>query len=262
MDSLYYDILRYLMEDGRTPKRRIASMLNVDPSSVEVRFKKMMEEEIIKRFALYVDYSALGLERAFASFKGLPEERIKELNGVVAYFTCAEGNTVMEVVARRRDELMETIKVAGQPWKVWIQPPSPSPLPSIDKYLLKVLAEDPRAKEFKVAEALKVSARTVRRHLRHLKTKGVMRVIPIVDLRKVQGIMFSVHTKAADEVKKVVRARPLWETSKGETVTMNYFVKDVAEVRKVSEQVVKLDPDATVTIKTSYDVKTPSWALA
>ena len=260
MDSLYYEVLKALMIDGRTPKRRIASQIRVDPSSVEVRFRKMIYEGVIRRFALYVDSSSLGLERVFASFKGLPESEVRKVESVVAYFTCAEGNTLLEITGRNRNENMRILKSLGEPLKVWVQPPSPNPLPTIDKAILARLSKDPRAKEFELAESLKVSARTIRRHLKHLKSKGIMRIVPILDLSKAQGVMFTVHYRQP-EVEKVVPDKPIWQTTKEDWKVMNYFVRDLSEVRKVSEAVMSVDSKASINIETSYDIKVPIWAL-
>ena len=69
MDIIDKRILFYLLKDGRISQRRIASLLNLTPASLNYRFKKLIDSGILKGFKLYINPNFQGKYQIFIAYK-------------------------------------------------------------------------------------------------------------------------------------------------------------------------------------------------
>ena len=112
-DMLDLRIIQVLNKDARMPFTAIAEELNVSDATVRNRVRKMLEEGVIKRFNVLLDYHKLGrIIKAFIGLRVQPP-KLKEVVGhlidnpdvQVLYRTTGEVDLFVEVIFKDMEEL-------------------------------------------------------------------------------------------------------------------------------------------------------------
>ncbi len=106
-------IINMLTNNARSSLRDIAPFANMSPSSVRNRIEKLVENGIIKRFTIDVDYRKMGYEIQvivlITSRPGLSESLFRELNSFTqiskVYWTSGPSNFVCIVRVHDMNEL-------------------------------------------------------------------------------------------------------------------------------------------------------------
>lgn len=113
LDILDMKIIKCLTEDARTTYRHIAEESGVSEATVKNRIDRMMEEGVIKKFTVMLDYHKLG--RAIKSFIGLRVQpaKLQEIVGHfkehpdihVVYRTSGDVDLLFEVIFEKMEDL-------------------------------------------------------------------------------------------------------------------------------------------------------------
>ena len=115
MDASDKKIIYYLLKDGRTPQRKIASSIGISAQALNYRMTKLMDDGILKRFVLRVHPNFYGKRNGFAAFIGDG----KYTGDVVSKFHCLEKINLYEFDGQGLDEVESKIdsavKVLGEP---------------------------------------------------------------------------------------------------------------------------------------------------
>lgn len=113
IDTLDLKIINVLNRDARMPYKAIAEEVGVSDATVRNRVRRMLEEGIIKKFNVLVDYHKLGrIIKAFIGLRVQPpklKDIVKHLNEhpdvQVLYRTSGEVDLFVEVIFRDMEEL-------------------------------------------------------------------------------------------------------------------------------------------------------------
>ncbi len=118
MDKLDKQILSKLKQDGKLSYKKIAKMLNIPPSTIHFRIKRMIEEKIIIRFSSIVDVGKLGYETV--GWVGLTIDPLKteEIAKKIASFketrlvsvTGGTHNLVVQILIENEKELWNFVR--------------------------------------------------------------------------------------------------------------------------------------------------------
>ena len=113
LDILDMKIIQCLTEDARTTYRHIAEEAGVSEATVKNRIDRMMEDGVIKKFTVMLDYHKLG--RAIKAFIGLRVQPAK-LQEIVEHFkehpdthvlyrTSGDVDLLFEVIFEKMEDL-------------------------------------------------------------------------------------------------------------------------------------------------------------
>ncbi|TFH18656.1 Lrp/AsnC family transcriptional regulator [Candidatus Bathyarchaeota archaeon] len=113
LDLLDLKIIKCLNDDGRCTYRAIAEEAGVSEATVKNRIDKLMEEGVIKKFTVIMDYHKLG--RAIKAFIGLKVQpaKLQEIVQVieknpdvhVLYRTSGDVDLLIEVIFEQMEDL-------------------------------------------------------------------------------------------------------------------------------------------------------------
>lgn len=119
LDSTDIQIIEQLEEDGRASMRDIAEELDIAPSTVSKRFKRLKERGVIKGFRPDLDYEKLGydlttiieIKTDSGVFKDSIQE-IKQMDSVLSLYQVT-GPTDVIIVAkfRSREDMTADVKL-------------------------------------------------------------------------------------------------------------------------------------------------------
>ncbi len=253
MDEINRKILLMLLRDYSVSQRRIAKELNLSPPAVNYRIDRLITEGVIKKVSLYVNPNFYGKYHGYVSFSN-----VNPWHGeFVSKITCIEKLTVYEIEGNSPHQLEETIskmrETLGEPGMVYIPTQTPYRPSTFDVKLVSMLKENPTIDSVELAEKLKVSSKTVRRHLRYLQNKGFIRLVPIVDVAKAGIVMFGVFTKSVEIARKVLSPIMFREISDDKAGIFVSIARDFEETKLYIDKLRKFDPEADVMIAYSYE---------
>lgn len=114
------DIIEELKRDGRESTTRIAEKLGIPRVTVHERIKKLVEDKVIKRFTVQLDYHKLGLSTTafiMVSFssntKKTQNELAKEIAGIPNVFevhiVSGEWDFIVKARAKSVEELGDLV---------------------------------------------------------------------------------------------------------------------------------------------------------
>ena len=113
MDELDEQILNKLKQDAKSSYKKLAKMLNIPPSTIHFRIKRMIEEKIIIGFSSIIDVEKLGYETV--GWVGLTIDPLKtdETARKIASFeqvrmvsiTGGSHNLVIQILAKNEKDL-------------------------------------------------------------------------------------------------------------------------------------------------------------
>ena len=113
LDQMDLRIIRSLNQNGRKPYKTIAEELDVSDATIRKRVKRMVEDGVIKKFMILLDYHLMGkVVKAFIGLKISPAhiqsvvEKLESLADVhVLYRTTGVSDLFLEVIFSDLDEL-------------------------------------------------------------------------------------------------------------------------------------------------------------
>jgi DNA-binding Lrp family transcriptional regulator len=113
IDALDMKIIRVLQTDARKPIVKIAKEVDANEATVRRRIDKLLQDGIIERFTVVLDYHKLGrVIKAFiglrvepAKLKAIAEHLAKHPDTQVVYRTSGDTDIVTEVILEKMEDL-------------------------------------------------------------------------------------------------------------------------------------------------------------
>ncbi|MDY6770586.1 MAG: Lrp/AsnC family transcriptional regulator [Candidatus Nanohaloarchaea archaeon] len=148
LDDLDFQIIEQLTEDGRASLRNIAEQLDISPSTVSSRMRKLRHEGVIKGFQPVLDYSQMGFDltavvevAVSTDMLAENEHELQELPNVVSlYEVTGDHDVVMLCKFRDREEMNRLVKnvlsmhgVESTHTRVALTAPIENEIPALEK---------------------------------------------------------------------------------------------------------------------------------
>ena len=233
MDDLDKRLILQLFLNPRAGVRELSTRLKAPRTTIHYRFTRLIRNEVIKGFSLYVSPSLLGFSHAFIIYKGnytLPNSVIN--------FKCIEGFTISQIFYKDYLSLTEINPIRVFPVKEAI----PYSLSKFDLNLIKELSKNPiniRELAFK----LKRSVKSIRRHIDFLERNGMIKVLPIIDLGKIDLLFYAVLSEEPVSV-----PNEIWRISDNVKIAI---ASNLEEIKRNTEGIKER---SLITIKSEYYV--------
>ncbi|AWR96381.1 winged helix-turn-helix transcriptional regulator [Acidianus sulfidivorans JP7] len=255
MDEINKKILFYMLRDYRTSQRAIAKNLGLSSPAVNYRVDKLLTERVIKKVSVYINPNFYQKYHAYVAFKNL-----KEWNGEYIFkVNCLEQTNIYEIEGNDISDLQNKIdlmsKTLGTPRMIYI-PKNQNIYNSsnFDFRLVSILKNNPQISIMDLADEMKVSTKTIRRHLRYLFSRNLVRLVPIIDLNKAELLMYAVFTSKVELAKKFFSQTAFREISDENAGIFVNVARDLEEVKTMYNKFREFDEDADLMIAIDYDV--------
>jgi DNA-binding Lrp family transcriptional regulator len=253
MDELNRKILLMLLKNYNSSQRSIAKKLGISPPAVNYRIDKLLSDGAIKKISLYVNPNFYGKYHGYVAFRNY-----NNWNGeYIAKIECLERTTIYEIESNNIENLKSKIDYMaenlGAPEMVYIPDQYPYNPSNFDIKLVSIMKDNPYIETTEIAEKMKVSSKTVRRHIRYLVNKNFMRFIPIVDLNKAEISIFAIFTKNVEIARKLFSEINFREISDSKAGIFINIANDMEEIKKYTDKMREFDKDAELMITYSYD---------
>jgi DNA-binding Lrp family transcriptional regulator len=231
----------------------ISKMLNSSPAVINYRFNKLIDDGVIKRFTLHVDPNAYGMVKSYIAF----EDKENFEGEVISKFRCVEWLSVYQIAGRNREELEEKvnkmIKRLGDPLLKYYPEQRTIKLSNLDKKIIELLRRDPRMSISDMSKILNYPSRTITRHLRYLKDRRIIMVLPILDISKSNIIIFSIFTVNPKAISEALHEYKIWEFVDGKAGIIVCSSENVDKTKKVIRLARVYDSKSDVMIIYDYD---------
>ncbi len=252
-----------LQWDVRISYAHVAAGLDIDEETVRNRLKRMNEVGFLQGWQLILNPSLLGREAAMVELGVSDPEskpnlisRLRLLEGVTLiddfYGSKLAVQTLYENAATLERQVQLFASLCGCPTPVWWKlgfPPCELTPTRTDWRIIQALRRNGRGKLSDVARSLRLSTRTVKRHLKHLVEGNAFYLDPVLDLGKVGGVRCRLWVVCAaskkETVDKMILSR-LQRIISTHTAPEEYslfvaHLSNMSEVQEISQWVRKLD---------------------
>ncbi|MBB5254807.1 winged helix-turn-helix transcriptional regulator [Sulfurisphaera ohwakuensis] len=256
MDLIDKRILFYFLRDGRISQRQIASLLGLTPASLNYRFKKLMDDGILKGFKLYINPNFYGKIQIYIAFKNY-----NDLDGEFISFKlkCLEWLNVYGVQAKDNIELKDRLsymaKQLGDPVLSYFPLQSLFKPSNLDIKIVEELKKDPRIQPVDIAEKLGVNSKIVEKHIRYLRHRGLILVVPEIELGKTDIVIFSMFSNKIEDISIVLQDCKIWQFTDGYAGITVCYADNMERARKYISAAREVDKDADVMIIYDYIFK-------
>jgi DNA-binding Lrp family transcriptional regulator len=227
-DKAYSDLMRELwgspdVWNTRKSYVEIASKLGVDEETVRNRVKHLRDSGFLLGYRLVPNPTLL--RRVLASIriefpdreskqKAIP--RLAQMDGVLNIASTYDKSLMVTLFADEDQDFSKLIVSLGVEGEVsWVPGlglrSTSFRMTRLDWEIVSLLLRDAERKLDEIATQLRVSTRTVKRRLNMMMSEMAIFTMPIVDLRKTEGISYQLRVKSEkgskSEVEKSVLAR-------------------------------------------------------
>jgi DNA-binding Lrp family transcriptional regulator len=227
-DKPYSDLMRELwgspdIWNTRKSYTEIAAKLGVDEETVRNRVKHLRDVGFLLGYRLVPNPTLLG--RVFASLriefqdresKQAAIPRLAQMDGVINIGSAYDTSVLVTVLADQDQDFSKLIVGLGVEGEVsWVPGlglrTTSFCMTRLDWEIVSLLLRDAEKKLDEIARQLKVSTRTVKRRLNMMMKETAIFTMPIVDLRKTEGISYQLRVQSEQgkklEVEKSVVAK-------------------------------------------------------
>src|SRR5947199_2382391 len=185
----------------------IASKLGVDEETVRNRIKHLRDSGFLLGYRIVPNPALLG--RAFASlrieFKDRDSKqaaipRLAQTGGVINIGSTYDKSVLVTMFADENQDFPKLIANTGIDGQVTLVPglglrTTSFRMTKFDWEIVRLLLRDAERKLDEIAKQLKVSTRTVKRRLNLMMKKAAILTMPVVDLRKTEGISYQLRVQ-------------------------------------------------------------------
>src|SRR5947208_6677828 len=185
----------------------IASKLGVDEETVRNRIKHLRDSGFLLGYRIVPNPALLG--RAFASlhieFKDRDSKqaaipRLARTGGVINIGSTYDKSVLVTLFADENQDFQKLIADVGIDGQVSQVPrlglrTTSYRMTSLDWEIVRLLLRDAERKLDEIAKQLNVSTRTVRRRLNMMMEDAAIFAMPVVDLRKTEGISYQLRVQ-------------------------------------------------------------------
>lgn len=256
MDIADKRILFYLLKDGRISQRKIASMLNLTPASVNYKFKRLAEAQILKGFRLYVNPNFYGKTQLFIAFKN---HKDFDSDWISFKLKCLEWLNVYGVSASSSAELKDRVsymtKELGDSVMSYFPAQSLVKPSKLDEKIIEELKVAPRLPSSDIAEKIGISSKLVEKRIRYLRHRGMILVVPLIDLGKADIVIFSLFSKEIEEISNILQECKIWQFSDGYAGITVCYADNMEKAKQYINSARQVDKDADVMIIYDYVFK-------
>lgn len=256
MDIIDKRILYYLLKDGRVSQRKIASELNLTPASLNYRFNKLAENRTLKGFKLYVNPNFYGKYHLYIAFKNHNDI---DADWISFKLKCLEWLNVYNIYGSSLDDLKDKIdymkKQLGEPVMSYTPLQSLFRPSELDKKIVDVLRQAPRLPPSDIAKKLNISSKVVEKHIRYLRYRGLLMVVPEIDIGKADIVVFSIFSKNIDEITTVLQEYKLWQFTDGYSGITVCYADNMEQAKKLINAARQVDKNADVMVIYDYVFK-------
>ncbi len=215
MDKLDIQIITQLLNNCRTPDRKIGQEVGISGGAVKSRISKMLDQKIIEKFALKIEPPILGYNVLYFVVTGQDLDyilkQVKLLGEPFFVVPCVGGITVCSIVIKDDPEkkielaknLMKDVRVLSifEAQNLGFG----TELTKTDLEIIEVLLNDPRARIDQISKSTGLSTKTITRCLDKLENNDAMQFTLVYDPRKFTGyIPFAILVWVEKDVKKVL----------------------------------------------------------
>ncbi|BFH72112.1 winged helix-turn-helix transcriptional regulator [Sulfurisphaera javensis] len=256
MDLIDKRILFYFLKDGRISQRRIASNLNLTPASLNYRFKKLIDDSILKGFKLYVNPNFFSKQQIFIAFKNYNDI---DSDWISFKLKCVEWLNVYGIQVKDTTELKDRIdymtKQLGEPVLTYYPVQSLLKPSNLDQKIVEILKQDPRAPPSEISKKLGINSKTIEKHIKYLKHRGLILVVPVIDLGKTDIVIFSIFSKNIEDISVVLQDCKIWQFTDGYAGITVCYADNMERARKFIQAAREVDKNADVMIIYDYIFK-------
>ncbi len=215
MDKLDIQILSHLLNNCRKPDRQIGSEIGISGVAVKSRIQKMIENNIIEKFALKIEPPVLGFSVLYFVVTGKEIDDIIQKIRLVGepFFVvpCVGGITVCCIVVKenptQKVELAQNLLRDIRVLSIFEakNPEIRSDLTKTDIEIIDILLKDPRLKIEKIAEKSGFSTKTIARSLEKLQNDEAIQFTLIYNPKKMgEFIPFAILVGVKGDIKKTL----------------------------------------------------------
>lgn len=255
MDEIDNLILYYLLQDGRMTQRLIARNIGISAQTLNYRITKLAEEGVIKNFSVHANSVLYGEITAFAAFQS-----DNEINSdFFMKINCLEKITLYGVVGRNSEELKTKIlkmsKELGEPVMTYnpnminYQPNSTS----IDLLIVEQMRKMPKAKLSDIARSLNLPAIRVKRRYNYLVKNKLIKVIPLLDLSKINSVIFAIFSKNTDLVEPLLSNSIILKIGDENSGIFICFGDNMAASKAIINRVREVEKESDIMVVYDYD---------
>ena len=215
MDKLDIQILTQLLNNCRTPDRKIGEEVGISGGAVKSRISKMLNQKIIEKFALKIEPPILGYNVLYFVVTGQDIDyiikQVKLLGEPFFVVPCVGGITVCSIVIK--DDPKQKIELAKNLMKD-VRVLSifeaqnfgfRTELTKTDLEIIDVLLDEPRVRIDQIAKSTGLSTKTITRCLDRLENNDAIQFTLVYDPRKLTGyIPFAILVWVEKDVKKTL----------------------------------------------------------
>ena len=208
-------ILTHLLNNCRTPDRKIGQDVGISGGAVKSRILKMNKQKIIEKFTLKIEPPIFGYNVLYFVVTGQDLEyilkQVRLLGEPFFVVPCVGDITVCSIVVK--DEPVKKIELAKNLMKdirvlsifeaqnIGFR----SELTKTDLEIIEILLDDPRARIDQIARSTGLSTKTITRCLDRLENNDAIQFTLVYDPRKFTGyISFAILVWVEKDVKKTL----------------------------------------------------------
>jgi hypothetical protein len=114
------------------------------------------------------------------------------------------------------------------------------------------LVSSPEKRAYEIAEMMKISAKTVNRHIRYLIHKSLIRVFPVIDLTKSDIVFFSIFSEKVNELEGILSPFMVWEIRDSRAGIFNCIAENLEKAKKIIDAAREKDKEAGVMLVYGY----------
>ena len=208
-------ILTQLLNNCRTPDRKIGEEVGISGGAVKSRISKMLNQKIIEKFALKIEPPILGYNVLYFVVTGQDIDyiikQVKLLGEPFFVVPCVGGITVCSIVIKDDPKqkielaknLMKDVRVLSifEAQNIGLR----TELTKTDLEIIDVLLDEPRVRIDQIAKSTRLSTKTITRCLDKLENNDAIQFTLVYDPRKFTGyIPFAILVWVEKDVKKTL----------------------------------------------------------
>ncbi|MCL4341774.1 MAG: AsnC family transcriptional regulator [Candidatus Thermoplasmatota archaeon] len=254
MDITDKKIIFSLLRDGRVPQRKIAMDVGISAQALNYRINRLIEEKIIKRFALHVNPALMGQLSAFAAFK----TDLDYQGDVFSKIKCLEEVNLYGFSGKNIDDLHFKLSDArsklGEPVMQYIPPERPigMNINSSDLEIIGLLRKDPRMSVTDISSTLDLPYMTAKRRLNLLLKNHLIGVITELDLSGGDVVLYSIFSKSVEKVSKFLSPQIVFSIADQKAGVFTCFSENLKNAKESISRVREIDNSADVMILYDY----------
>ncbi|MEJ2775302.1 winged helix-turn-helix domain-containing protein [Sulfolobaceae archaeon RB850M] len=259
MDEIDKQILLYIFKNPDISQRDIAKELGLSPPSLNYRIKKLQEDGIFLGYTVLVNPNFYGKYFGFVAFKNYYDFYGE---GVFFKFKClewlnvygVEGNSFHDI----EDKMYRMSKILGEPSMKYFPKQEPVQPKDYDFKIVSQLVKNPKAQISDIVQETGLPQRLVSKRLETLFKKGYVKLLPIVNLKNSDLVMFSMFTRNVKDVRKILESCKILEITDGDSGILVCIEFSFERAKKYIDSVRNFaDKNADVMIIYDYEIFTP-----